>query len=97
MGSLVGNSIKNVNIEHMDQLENFLAMHDVQIGIVCTPVQFAQEIALKLTQGGVKSIWNFAPTDIVIEGVSIENVHLGDGLYILAYRMKEDAGPVTAG
>ena len=43
-----------------------------------------------LVKGGVKGIWNFAPTDITVpKDVALEAVHLSDSLLTLVYLMNE--------
>ena len=42
-------------------------------------------------QNGIRSIWNFAYTDLQLElpeDVLVENVHLSDSLMQLTYRLK---------
>ena len=44
---------------------------------------------MDLVKGGVRAIWNFAPTDLHLpEGVKVENVHLADSLMRLSYNLK---------
>ena len=57
------------------------------------PPSSAQEVADKLCFAGVRGLWNFANVDLEVpDHVSVENVHLSDSLYSLAYRMNEQ-GP----
>jgi redox-sensing transcriptional repressor len=62
----------------------------VDIGIIAVPKAYAQKTADELVSLGVKGIWNFAPVDVQVRrGVSVENVHLSDSLYILSYHMRD--------
>lgn len=72
----------------IDEVESFVEEHGgVDIGIICTPKSVANATARRLAACGIKGIWNFAPEDVKINGVSVENVHLNDGLYVLCYRL----------
>lgn len=83
---LIGMKIRDVPIFDIDELQSFIEEKSIDIGIICTPKEFAQDIANKLTKSGVKAIWNFAPVDLKVpEEVIIENVHLSDSLFILSY------------
>ncbi|MFQ9872346.1 MAG: hypothetical protein ACLRVT_04835 [Oscillospiraceae bacterium] len=59
------------------------------MAILCIPKEAAQQLAEKLVSWGVKAFWNFSHYDIAIEhqGIIVENVHLGDSLMTLCYRI----------
>jgi redox-sensing transcriptional repressor len=83
---LIGLRINDIEVLDSEQLEAFLKDHTVDIGIICTNKDSAQEVVDKLCAGGVKGIWNFAPTDLNLpEDIALENVHLSDSLHSLAY------------
>jgi len=75
----------------MEDLPQYLNETTVDIGIIAIPKQYAQKLADELVSMGVRAIWNFAPVDVdARRGISVENVHLSDSLYILSYRMREN-------
>lgn len=83
---LIGMKIRDVPIYDIDELQEFVDKEKINIGIICTPKEFAQDVANKLIKSGVSAIWNFAPLDIKVpENIIIENVHLSDSLLILSY------------
>lgn len=84
---MVGRVLSGVEVAHVDTLNDYLAENPIDIGVICTQKESAQEIAEKLVQGGVKAIWNFAPIDVEVDGARIENVHLSDSLFVLSYRL----------
>ena len=52
------------------------------------PKTKAPEIADRLVNAGIRAIWNFAHTDLVVpEDVVVENVHLSESLMRLSYRV----------
>ena len=84
---LIGLRINDIEVLDYDKLEEFLKNNSVDIGIVCTNKSSAQEVVDKLCDGGVRGIWNFAPTDLQLKAsnIALENVHLSDSLHSLAY------------
>lgn len=83
---LIGMSIRDVKIRDIDEMEQFIENERIDIGIICTPKEAAQDAANRLIEAGIKAIWNFAPEDLdVPEDVVIENVHLCESLVSLAY------------
>lgn len=76
-------------VKHIDELEAVRdAYGTIDIGIICTTKNAAQETAERLERLGVRGIWNFAPTDVTVsERVAVKNVHLNDSLYELCFRM----------
>ena len=68
---------------------NIIRENNVDIGIITTPKDNAQEIADIFVKAGVKGIWNFAPTDLnVPEEIVVENVRLNESLFALSYFLK---------
>lgn len=87
---LVGISIRDIKIMDIDEMSEFIKKADINVGIICTPKEGAQEVADRLTGERIKAIWNFAPTDLdVPEDVIVENVHLSESLMVLAYLMNQ--------
>ncbi len=86
---VLGLKIRDHEIKDMDELPQFIQEHHIDMGVICTPKEVSQEIADILTSNGIKAIWNFAPTDIRVgNDVAIENVHMNESLYTLAYYYK---------
>ncbi len=87
---LVGRDVGGKLIRPMKELADFVKENNVDIGIITVPKSVAQKTADTLVSLGVKGIWNFAPVDVEVRrGVSVENVHLSDSLYILSYHMRD--------
>jgi len=86
---LFGIKIRDIEIKDMDYVGEFIKENDIDIAIVCTNKDSAQEVADKLTSNGIKAIWNFAPTDLKVPSdVIVENVHLVESLLTLTYLYK---------
>lgn len=90
---LIGLRIRDVEIDDIDNLPAFLQNNRIDIGIICVPKVSAQRICNMLVEGGVKGIWNFAPTDLIVpDDVVVENVHLSEHLLTLTYLLKDRDG-----
>ncbi len=84
----VGRRMDGIPIYHTDSLEEFLAGHQVDIAVLAVPSQVAQETLERLYAGGVRGVWNFAPTDLAHQpDMLIQNVHLMGNLQQLSYRL----------
>lgn len=85
---LIGLVVRGVEIRGVEDLDAFIVEHDVQIAALTIPKTKAPEIADRLVKAGIKAIWNFAHTDLVVpDDVVVENVHLSESLMRLSYRV----------
>lgn len=85
---LIGRVVRGVEILGVENLEKFIVDNDVQIAALTIPKTKAPEIAERLVAAGIKAIWNFAHTDLVVpDDVVVENVHLSESLMRLSYRV----------
>ncbi len=85
---LIGLRINDIEVMDYENLVEYVEENGIDIGIICTTMDAAQEVADKLCFAGVKGLWNFAPVDIETPShVAIENVHITDSLYSLAYHI----------
>lgn len=72
----------------MDELESYVKDNAVDIAVIATQREAAQEVAERVSAYGVKNFWNFAPVDLKLaEGNIVENVYLSESLNVLSYRM----------
>lgn len=84
--NLVGTEMRGITVQDFSGLNTFMKENKVDIGIIATDKSSAQNVSNILCAGGVKGIWNFAPLDLIVPySVVLENVHLSDSLYTLAY------------
>lgn len=85
---LIGRVVRGVEIRGVEELEKFIVDNQVQIAALTIPKTKAPEIADRLIAAGIKAIWNFAHTDLVVpDDVVVENVHLSESLMRLSYRV----------
>lgn len=87
---LIGNHLGGCVIRSIDDLGTYLLESPVDIGIIATPRDSSQNVCDLLVAAGVKSLWNFSPTQLTVsEGVIVEDMHLTDSLLRLAFRINE--------
>ncbi len=88
---VIGLKINNIEVLDMDQFEQFVNDHNVEIVYICTSRDGAQEVADKIQKTKVRAIWNFAPVDLKIKSdIIVENIHLIDNLLTVSYFLKEN-------
>ena len=72
------------------ELEAFCAEHPPEVAVLCLPRSGAEEISGRLVALGIQGFWNFSHYDLSVSypDVVVENVHLGDSLMSLGYRLR---------
>ena len=76
-------------IYHIDKLEKFCRSHKVLMGIITVPAEGAQGVADQLVAGGIKAIWNFAPTHLdVPQGILVQNENMATSLAVLSVHLQ---------
>ena len=88
---LTGETVADIAVRHIDELEDFFKEKKPVIAILCIPKAATQEIADKLVDLGIRAFWNFSHYDLSAKhsSVAVENVHLGDSLLTLTYRANQ--------
>ena len=85
---LIGKKIRNITIYPASELSEFIKKENIEIAALTLPTSAATEMAEVLVSCGIKAIWNFAHTDLVVpKDVVVENVHLFDSLLRLSYNL----------
>ena len=86
---LIGLKIRDIEIRDVDTMIDFIKENNIEIGIITSPKESAQELADIYIKAGIRGIWNFAPTDLEVpEGMIVENVRLNESLFALSYFLK---------
>ncbi len=85
---LIGNSVRGILIQPMENMKGFIKENDVDIAVLTIPKAGAVKVAEQLVECGIRGIWNFAHVDLEVpDHVLVENVHLSDSLMKLSYRI----------
>lgn len=78
----------DLEVRSIDTLKDYLKENKIDIGIIATPKNAAQEVCDILCDGKVRGIWNFTPVDLRVKnGTVLESVHLDESLFTLTYFM----------
>ena len=96
----VGVSVADVEVMALDTLEVFCQNNPVDIAVITCPKEQVKDIADRLVACGVKGLWNYMGVELKYNRreIVVENVHLGDSLMILNYKIAsrdEELGMVS--
>jgi redox-sensing transcriptional repressor len=84
----IGKRWNGLTVSDIAQLEAQLTGQSIDIGVLVTPADVAQELADRLVKLGIKAILNFAPVQLSVpEDVSVKNVNLALELEALSYAL----------
>ena len=87
--NLVGTSVNDIPILHIDEFERYTATHTVDMAVLALPKEYALEMAERIADTDISGIWNFTSQELdgLDNDLIVENVHLGDSLMTLNYRI----------
>lgn len=73
----------------IEKLAHFCRTHKVLMGIITVPAEAAQDVADQLIAGGIKAIWNFAPTHLdVPPGILVQSENMATSLAVLSVHLQ---------
>ncbi|MCE5285394.1 MAG: redox-sensing transcriptional repressor Rex [Pelosinus sp.] len=82
----VGIKVNEVEVFHLERLQEIVTERNIAIGIIAVPEIQAQVVTDKLVEAGIGGIWNFAPRRIYAPAhIKIINEDLSVGLTSLSY------------
>jgi len=83
------NKVGGRQVLPVSKLVSFLKRTHIGIGIIAVPASEAQGVAQMLVDGGVKAIWNFAPTTLDLpHEILVKNENLGASLAALTTALR---------
>ena len=89
--NLIGTKQNGIEVWDVSGLSALCKKKDIQIGIVATPSDRAQDICNQLVDGGVCAIWNFAPVSVrVPEHIIVKNEDMAASLAVLTKQLGEN-------
>ena len=90
--NLIETDLNSICVQDVKILEDFCEKEKPVVACLCIPKEAAEEIAERLVKLGIKGFWNFSHYDMSLEykGIAVENVHLGDSLMTLSYRVHDN-------
>lgn len=92
---LIGKEYGDLRIYDVRQMEAYLSQNRVDIAVLTLPRPYAKETAERLAKLGVKGIWNFTNVELDLAklGAVVQNVHIGDSLMQLTYKVRARTAP----
>ena len=84
-----GECVAGVDVMPLATLEDFCHSHVVDIAVITCPKEQVKPIADRLVACGIKGLWNYMGVELKYNRreIVVENVHLGDSLMILNYKI----------
>lgn len=88
--------IKNIGISSsgkpvypLDSFPAFCKQEKIEIGIITVPQEAAQKVCDLITDNGIKAIWNFAPTQLIVPSdVIIHEENMAASLAVLSKQIE---------
>ncbi|MCL5674865.1 MAG: redox-sensing transcriptional repressor Rex [Candidatus Omnitrophica bacterium] len=86
----IGKVWEGVKIEDISKIDTIIPEQNIKIAIITVPADFAQGIAEKLVNSGIKGILNFAPVNLNLpKDILVRNVDMASELMTLTYIVKK--------
>ena len=87
--AIIGTQINGVSVHSMEQLDQYIRDHRVDVVVLTVPQAVAQSTAVHLIDLGIRGFWNFTNVELVSNqpDVKFENIHFADSLLTLSYRI----------
>lgn len=87
---IISSRNNGVHIYDIKKLPTILKRLMVHIGIITAPAEYAQEICDIMIKSGIKAVWNFSPTNLVVPcDIAIKNEDMAASLAVLSQRLSE--------
>jgi redox-sensing transcriptional repressor len=84
-----GKLINKINILHIDQLPELAKRLKVEIGILTTPAEVAQQAANFMVKCGIRAIWNFAPINLKVPNeIIVQNTSMYSNVAIMLKKLQ---------
>lgn len=89
---LVGKKFDDKYVYDMADFESYCENNRVDIAVLTMPRDCTFDVVKRLSHTNIKGIWNFTGADISrsVCKKPVENIHMGDSLMILCYKIKSE-------
>lgn len=90
---LIGTMLRGIEVKSDNEIEDYVRGNQVDTAFLTLPKDSVEPLIEKLYGLGIRNYWNFSHFDIAREynDTIVENVHLGDSLMTLCYRINENS------
>lgn len=84
--AVIGGEVAQVPVYPVDDLEQYLSQHPIDVAVLTVPGRTAQALTDRLARAKIPGIWNFTNTELSTPpGTVVENVHFADSMLTLSY------------
>lgn len=89
--SVIGWRVASRTVRSIDDIEEFCREILPKVAVMTLPTSEAPALVEKLWRLGIRAFWNYTTYDIALRypEAAVENVHLGDSLMTLCYKIKQ--------
>lgn len=88
--AVVGSDIHGIKVSAYSEIGDFIKENKPCMAILTVPKEATKSVAEELIGYGIKAFMNFSYSELrQMEGIIVENVHLGDSLMRLSYKISE--------
>lgn len=86
----IGMEIRNLTVLDYNTMKDFVAEHKPTMAILSVPKTVVNQVTQELVDCGIKAFLNFSYAEITThDDIVVENIHLGDSLMRLCYKISE--------
>lgn len=79
-------------VQPLARLRAAARQREIHLAVLAVPASAAQDVANQVVTAGIKALWNFAPTSLVVpQQIYVRNEHISVGLGELGYHLKRQA------
>ena len=89
---IIGKPFGTLLVSHMDTLQEFCQKNHVDFAVLTVPKPVASDVVAELIRLDVRGLWNFTGVELPFDDkhIIVENVHMGDSLMTLNYKLCVD-------
>lgn len=88
--AVIGTTINGHEVLSIHRMRDLCTRMKIHIGIITAPAEAAQQVCDRLVEGGVRAVWNFAPTILrVPEGILVQNENMAASLAVLSSHLSD--------
>ncbi len=86
----IGQTVGDIVVTDFEEVEKFIEENKPEMAIVAIPKAGVNQVVSRLKNAGIKAFLNFTHAEVEdAEDIVVENIHLGDSLMRLSYKMGE--------
>lgn len=88
--NLVGLVINDIEVQNINNLENFAEKNSIDVAALAVPGAAAQKITDRLVAAGIKAIWDFTEVPLKVpDDILVEEQLINEGLCKLSIKMNQ--------